>query len=462
MKCENCGMELGEGQNVCPVCNPQQEQAAPEESIATPEEKAEAVPEENPVRKTMKQRKKEKNLKITLSIIAGVLAVALIVGLILTGINDGWGRANNIYRKVSYSASDLSAKLNRNKVVATAGSYELTNAQLQVLYAMQVLDFVSAYGDYLEYVDIDIDLEKPLSEQVYDEETGLTWEKFFLQEAITEWVQYCALSQKAKENLFELPKDFADHLAALKDTIQESAEKEGFAGVDEMLQSDLGVNVKYEDYYNYLMLYYTSSLYAEELMDKVKISGDDLEKYFTENEKDLKDNYGVTKDSGNYVDVRHILVMPQGGTKSEDGTTTTYSDAEWEECRAKAQAIYDQWLAGDKNEDSFGKLANEKSEDQDGKVTNGGLYENVKQGQMVTEFNDWCFDAARNPGDHGLVKTQFGYHVMYFVQSEAIWVRYCRAGIQNKEVQETVLDYAEAMQWEVDFKAIVLDEMAIS
>ena len=34
---------------------------------------------------------------------------------------------------------------------------------------------------------------------------------------------------------------------------------------------------------------------------------------------------------------------------------------------------------------------------------------------MVQTFNDWCFDEARKTGDSGIVKTQFGYHIMYFV-----------------------------------------------
>lgn len=459
MKCENCGMELEEDQTVCPICNPQQEEPeAPETQSVEPKEAA----AEEPVRKTRKQRKKEKILKITLSAVAGVLVVALILGLILTGTNDGWGRANNVFRKVSYASFDLNASLNRNKVVATAGSFELTNGQLQVLYAMQIFDFISVYGEYLQYTDINLDLKKPLSEQIYDEESGLSWEKFFLQEAISEWVQQCAVCQKAKENLYELPKDFADHMATLEETMKESAEKDGFASVNSMLQSDLGVNVTFDDYYNYLTLYYTSSLYIEELMDKVKISLDDLEKYFTENEKDLKENYNITKESGNYIDVRHILIMPEGGTKSDDGKTTIYSDAEWEACRVKAQAVYDEWLAGAKNEDSFAALANEKSEDQNGQVTNGGLYENVTQGAMVEAFDQWCFDAARNPGDHGLVKTEFGYHVMYFVDKEAIWSRYCRSGIQNQEVQKIIVDYAEKLEWKVDFTAIVLDEVKLS
>ena len=41
---------------------------------------------------------------------------------------------------------------------------------------------------------------------------------------------------------------------------------------------------------------------------------------------------------------------------------------------------------------------------------------------MVAEFNDWCFDSERKVGDHGIVKTTYGYHIMYFVgQSETTY-----------------------------------------
>ena len=48
-------------------------------------------------------------------------------------------------------------------------------------------------------------------------------------------------------------------------------------------------------------------------------------------------------------------------------------------------------------------------------------------GQMVTEFNDWCFDESRQPGDTGIVKTSYGYHIMYFSSTgeHAYW--YVRA-----------------------------------
>ena len=32
---------------------------------------------------------------------------------------------------------------------------------------------------------------------------------------------------------------------------------------------------------------------------------------------------------------------------------------------------------------------------------------------MVTNFNDWCFAEGRQAGEHGIVETEYGYHVMF-------------------------------------------------
>ena len=113
------------------------------------------------------------------------------------------------------------------------------------------------------------------------------------------------------------------------------------------------------------------------------------------------------------VNVRHILIKFEGGTTDSTTGTTTYSDEEKEAAKQKAEEILDEWMSGDATEDSFAALANEKSDDGDG--TTGGLYENVYPGQMVSSFNDWCFDESRQTGNTGIIESQYGYHVMYFV-----------------------------------------------
>lgn len=102
----------------------------------------------------------------------------------------------------------------------------------------------------------------------------------------------------------------------------------------------------------------------------------------------------------NTVNVRHILISTQDGTSEEDAL-------------AKIEDIQAQYEENP-TEDNFAELANENSSDT-GSNTNGGLYEGVMPGQMVAAFNDWCFDEARQPGDTGVVKTDYGYHLIYFV-----------------------------------------------
>ena len=120
----------------------------------------------------------------------------------------------------------------------------------------------------------------------------------------------------------------------------------------------------------------------------------------------------------NSVDVRHILFRVD--TSSLDSSSETYDadlQALKDAAKAKAEDALAQWQANGATEDAFAALANELSDDS-GSNTNGGLYTEIVKGQMVTEFNDWCFDASRKTGDTGIVYNEgsyTGYHVMYFV-----------------------------------------------
>lgn len=129
---------------------------------------------------------------------------------------------------------------------------------------------------------------------------------------------------------------------------------------------------------------------------------------------------GVNDNTTNMINVRHILVSFKGGTE-QDGVTV-YSDEEKLAAKTDAEEILAIWKAGEATEESFAALATEKTTDT-GSASNGGLYENVYPGQMVTAFNDWCFDYNRKAGDTGVVETNYGYHVMYFVGNSEMTYR---------------------------------------
>jgi len=158
---------------------------------------------------------------------------------------------------------------------------------------------------------------------------------------------------------------------------------------------------------------------------------------------------GRDENQFNLANVRHILISfahNHDEAADHDHTETTYTDAEKAAAKTAAEEILAQWEAGDKTEDSFAALATENTTDP-GSMENGGLYENVYPGQMVTAFNDWCFDESRKTGDTGIVETEYGYHVMYYVGESDISYRdfLITNELRNIEVNEWYAATVEAM-----------------
>ncbi|MBQ6267186.1 MAG: peptidylprolyl isomerase [Clostridia bacterium] len=115
--------------------------------------------------------------------------------------------------------------------------------------------------------------------------------------------------------------------------------------------------------------------------------------------------------SMNSVSVRHCLV----NFNAEDSENVT--DEEKKAAYDKADKLLQEWLKGDKSEDSFATMATENSEDTGSQET-GGLYENIRiSDNYVDSFKDWSFNPERKVGDTGIIESTYGYHIMYFVSN---------------------------------------------
>ena len=112
------------------------------------------------------------------------------------------------------------------------------------------------------------------------------------------------------------------------------------------------------------------------------------------------------------ADVRHILVKFEGG-KTDSTGKVTYTAAEKNKAKVEAEKIFAEFENGLKSEDRFSMLATQYTDDSN--KEQGGLYEGVYPGQMVANFNDWCFADERKAGDYGLIDTEYGYHLMFYV-----------------------------------------------
>ena len=148
--------------------------------------------------------------------------------------------------------------------------------------------------------------------------------------------------------------------------------------------------------------------------------------------------------------VRHILITAESLELAEGEEATE------EQLTAKAQEILDSW---DGTEDGFAALANENSKDP-GSNTTGGLYENVPKGQMISEFQNWCYEPGRKAGDTGIVyNASTGAHIMYFVGygDTQYWHYACENAMVNSamnEWQQSLIDSVTAETDEGGMKSV--------
>lgn len=179
--------------------------------------------------------------------------------------------------------------------------------------------------------------------------------------------------------------------------------------------------------------------YGEWLLDSARKTGDvDLfERDYTSSY-----NYYVIVYEGRALvqetahDVRHILI--QAGNGSDP------TQAEYDEAETKAQSILDEWKAGEATEDSFAALVNANTSDATS-ASSGGLYSNITTSSNYEQaFLDWATDPARKEGDTGLVKTGYGWHIMYYVASkDPVWKQTTASALQDQDYEALTASASE-------------------
>lgn len=152
----------------------------------------------------------------------------------------------------------------------------------------------------------------------------------------------------------------------------------------------------------------------------------------------------------NLKDVRHILIQFEGGKYNSTTGQTTFTDAEKKAALEKAEKLYNEWKNGEATEESFAALVEKNSADT-GSIEDGGLYENVYPGQMVEKFEDFCYAEDRKPGDHGIVESTYGYHIMYFVGDSDVTYRdfMIKAELRADELEQWLDDLVEKQHYEL-------------
>lgn len=375
----------------------------------------------------------------------------------------GTGNPAQVTCKISYTG-----QVNPNAVVAACADMELTAAELQGWYWAEITRFRQSAPDTAP--DFAASLDSQPCE--LDDSVG-SWQQYFLKQALNRWHGAAALMVQAQREGLPLEEAYQPNLEnhaqymegmpatrflygysesyrpntihqgyldQIPELLEALAEEQGYPDAEAMARQAFGTTAEalkaFVYHYNYAYMYFTTLGYAIEPEEDV------LEAWFWEN----RDQY--TR-SGNLVDIRHILLIPEASDDMEKA---------WTACEREAQKLLTYWKNKTKTtEATFAELATEYSRDT-GTAANGGLYRQIHPGQLLPELDNWCFSESRMAGDTAIFRSEAGYHIVYFAGSVEAAYADARQDYLAQQQENLITSARESYPMEADYSAVALQD----
>ena len=391
---------------------------------------AQGVTDPKKIREAEEKAKARKN-NILYGVIAGVF---VIVAAVLLVYNSG--------------------VLQRSATAVTINGEKYTAGQVEYFYANVKSSLVkSGYASFYG-----IDTSKSLDQQVVsdtmktalgiEDEGDVTWEQYVRDTAVKQLAMYVLTAQEAEANGMGADEHTQEELDATMEELNAAAKQNGYS-TKTYLKLIYGKNMTVDTFKEMVQLVDVATHYQSHYAEELTYTVSDLETYYQGN----KSSFDVASYESLY------FKGTADSTKDDDGNTVEPTDEENAAAKAKAESDAAAVLARVQDGEALEDVAKDYesasyTSTDAGSNTNGGLYTKIYKNQMVTEFNDWCFDASRQSGDTGIVYGESsnykGYHVMYFVGDDVpYWQVQAENALRNTDTEawlDGLLDSADVVQ----------------
>ena len=392
--------------------------------------------------------------------------------------------------------------IERSADAVTIGNETYTAADVSYFYNTIYNSFVSKNSYYLSVYGLDT--SKSLKEQDCPVTDGGTWYDYFRDQALSSMTSYSLLAQKAEAEGFDGSEAVEQSVQDTFADLDAAAASAGYTRA-QYIKAVCGPLVNEKVFERNVRLEALAQAYSADYVNSLEYSDDEIQAAYDADPKSFQsaDIEYILFSSGagdDATDEEKAELLDEAKQKAEtalsryaqgeafdaigedmegtydarqagDTTVAAYGEKGYYavlfhsrsrndyhavsvrhilvDSEEKANDILKQYNDGEKTEDAFAALAVANSTDSN--ASSGGLYTNVYKGQMVSEFENWCFDSARQAGDVGIVQTSYGYHVMYFVgQSEnPYWYDQAESSLKSDAYNEwysAITDGVEAEQ----------------
>lgn len=441
MICPKCGAELTEQEQTCPKCGAVIESAAQEDAAVQAPEAPKTKKKSFPV------------MPVVIALL--VVIIGVLVALLGSRAGQEATQTTNAQAESQTNVSDTQesqsiqmaqyteASLDGVVAACDAQSFTLNNQEFNYYYWGEYYYLLAAYGSQISYY---MDTTKPLADQMFDNTN--TWQDYLTECAIGTMTQTRSLCDDAEKNGFELPEADREDLEATFASLQSYADQYEYESIDAYIAASYGDGADFESFSKYLEDSYLASAYTDYIYNNISATDEDIEAYYDSHAEQYQAS-GIEKDETRAATVRHIL---KAFVADEEGNITDEEKAATQEV---TQAIYDSWQKNGGTEEVFNQMAVANSDDTT--ASTGGLLQDLLPGQTVTSFNDWVFAEDREPGDSGMVESEYGWHIIYFVShGEYYWRIAASSDYYYETLYGTIDQIVSGYEYKVDKSAITI------
>jgi len=164
----------------------------------------------------------------------------------------------------------------QGKTVIKSNDFKLSNTEFSYYYWSEFFYWKEAYGTYM-----DVDFEKPLDTQMYDDTQ--TWQEYMTDHTITMVEETMSLVFAAWDEGHEMSAEYEEALDDVIVNFADAAMGQEYKNVDAYLQASYGKGADEDSFRQYLYCTHLASSYADELFAQSAPTEEEAQAYLDAN-----------------------------------------------------------------------------------------------------------------------------------------------------------------------------------
>ena len=297
-----------------------------------------------------------------------------------------------------------SSFIRRTLPVVTIDGIGFTTTEFEYFFNSQYIEYMNMMSQFQGLGGNLPNSRRPLSTQVFNEETGETWADYFIDIALVRMATLASLYNAANSAGFTLSDEAIEEIESEIMMIGFQAMFEGLPSTDSYLQHLFGNSINESSFRSIQQFIQTAGMYSEFVRESFMYSSDELAGFYGEN-KDSLDVFNYRSFS-----VTHEHVDASGFSNEADYDSAVFEAIE--DARRKAAQIVSD---GFETDEDFIAAAQAETGSTMSWV---GAVQNRMGENLDSTFEDWLRSESRNHGDVTAIDNNTGSTIIYFVSRD--------------------------------------------